>query len=99
MNGPDARSSWLTGAAPDRSSGPSVLEVLVVPARVVVPVLVALRDLLQSMRGFLGGRVGPQPVLAATSVHTFDRVVLQAEPELSVVTHPPTPSPLCGFVG
>src|SRR3954471_24088407 len=69
--------------------GLSVLEVLVVPVGVVVPVLVALRDLVEGVGRLLGRRVGPEAVLAAAPVRTLDRVVLQAEPVLSVVTHPP----------
>src|SRR4051812_23570078 len=56
---------------------------LVVPVGIVVPLLVALLDLLERSRRLGLGRVGPQPVGVGATLGSLDRVMVQAVPELS----------------
>ena len=58
---------------------------VVVPLRVVVPLLVALLDLLQRARGFGLGGIRPEPVGVLAPVRALDRVVVEALPELAHV--------------
>lgn len=55
---------------------------------VFIPSLSALASMIQSVCGLDITGIGPQPIFALTARPLFDGVVLQAPPELVVVTTP-----------